>query len=307
MKELSSEWPRNVPTTQFYSPSTSYRSSNQQSAFQHERLSEPVHVLLVESDSLSHSLCQEAFVQEDIRYSFVPDLPTARMLIHDADLAGTPYHLLIGELSDNDTQSNSLLAILSQDISMPAVIVIGSASADTILQALRLGVSDYLPQPVRSEHVRIAAERALARRRRQIREQQIFRRITDEIDQLYQLIQVHNNSYDDQINPFSSLLKIGPLSIDTDRHLIEWYGRPCAITPTEYALLRYLAETPGQIRSYGEIVRWTHTQTLSERDAKLLLKSHVRNLRRKFGSELLEHVKGTGYILHHLAHEGNHG
>lgn len=299
MQKDYSEWASGSQTTRSYSSVPTYKTIKPLSAFQRERTGEPAQLLFVESGQISGELCQEAFVQEHIRYTIVPDLATARMLVHDGEASGTPFDLVISELSVGDHDSLHILMSLCKHTSAPAVIVVGAASADDILMALRLGVADYLPLPIRSEHVRIAVESVLAQRQETIRQAQLFHRISDGVEQLYHLIQMRKDA--PEANLLAKLLVVGPLSINTERHSIEWYGQTYTVTPTEYALLRYLAETPGQPRKYSEIVRWTHAQSLSEQEAKLLLKSHVRNLRRKFGPNLLEHVKGTGYILHELS------
>lgn len=302
MQKETSSWTKETQTPQLYSSSPLYKAIHPRSAFQRGQIGEASQVLIVEGDVISEPLCREAIGQECVLYTRVPDLAAAHMLIHDEAAAGVPFDLLLCELDLNDKDALHMLSTLCNSPTMPAVIVVGSASADDILMALRIGVADYLPLPIRSEHVRIAIERVLARRQSAIRESQLFDRISDSVEQLYQLVHMRKQSY--KLNLLPNTLVVGPLSINTERHTIEWYGQIYAVTPTEYALLRYLAETPGQLRRYSDIVRWTHAQSLNELEAKLLLKSHARNLRRKFGPNLLEHVKGTGYILHELSPNG---
>ena len=48
---------------------------------------------------------------------------------------------------------------------------------------------------------------------------------------------------------------------------------------------------------YSEIVRRTHGHAVDEAEAQLLIKPHIRNLRRKIDAEYLVNVRGTGYAL----------
>jgi DNA-binding response OmpR family regulator len=92
-------------------------------------------------------------------------------------------------------------------------------------------------------------------------------------------------------------LRVGPLSIDTARRIARWGEQRLVLTPIEHALLHYLAKAPGRVHSYRAIVEWTHNVSLSDTEAKLLIKSHVRNLRRKIEPGYLIHSKCTGYML----------
>jgi DNA-binding response OmpR family regulator len=305
MQKDYSEWANQSQSGKLYSAPSSYQTISPLSAVQRELIGQPANLLFVESAHISPKLCQEACLQEHMHYTIVPDLATAHILIHDGESSSAPFDLFISELSISDQATLHLLMNLCKQDSGPAVIAVGAGSADEILTALRLRVADYLPLPIRSEHVRIAVESVLAQRQATIRQAQLFHCISNELEQLYHLIQLRKDAHEAQFS--TKQLVIGPLSINTERHSVEWYGQAYAVTPTEYALLRYLAETPGQPRRYSDIVRWTHDQILSEQEAKLLLKSHVRNLRRKFGQQLLEHVKGTGYILHDLSPNGTLG
>ncbi|NJL35017.1 MAG: helix-turn-helix domain-containing protein, partial [Chloroflexaceae bacterium] len=62
-------------------------------------------------------------------------------------------------------------------------------------------------------------------------------------------------------------------------------GQPLHLTPMEHALLRCLAEVPSNTLSYRELVHRMHGYEVINPEAQVLLKTHVRNVRRKIGRD----------------------
>jgi DNA-binding response OmpR family regulator len=71
------------------------------------------------------------------------------------------------------------------------------------------------------------------------------------------------------------------------------------LTPTEFAIMRTLAQAGGRALSFDEIVSDVHGYQADRDEARHLLASHIRNLRRKLGdaAEYLHNVRGVGYYL----------
>ncbi len=95
-------------------------------------------------------------------------------------------------------------------------------------------------------------------------------------------------------------LQIGDLTIDLDRHLVQVDGQPLKLTPTEFNLLRALAEHPGHALTRLELIE----RGLGYRYEGLerTVDSHIKNLRRKLAragieKDLIETVFGVGYRL----------
>ncbi len=92
-------------------------------------------------------------------------------------------------------------------------------------------------------------------------------------------------------------LRVGNLTLDCFRHSAMFLEQPLHLTPIEYALLQCLAEAQGRVVTYNEIVRRTHDHAVDDVEAQLLIKPHIRNLRRKFDPAYLVNVRGTGFVL----------
>jgi two-component system alkaline phosphatase synthesis response regulator PhoP len=98
----------------------------------------------------------------------------------------------------------------------------------------------------------------------------------------------------------SQVIQVQGLVIDTDAHTVACEGRPVYLTPTEFALLRALAEQPGHALTRLEMIE----KGLGYRYEGLerTVDSHVKNLRRKLGevgeaAPFIETVFGVGYRL----------
>lgn len=94
----------------------------------------------------------------------------------------------------------------------------------------------------------------------------------------------------------TSVQELGPLRIDRGARRVHLHGAEVDLTPKEFNLLAYLAETPGQARSREEIIAnvwdehwWGPTKTLDV---------HIASLRRKFaGLDVITTLRNVGYRL----------
>jgi DNA-binding response OmpR family regulator len=94
----------------------------------------------------------------------------------------------------------------------------------------------------------------------------------------------------------SSVQHLGPIQIDRGARRVHVDGVEIDLTPKEFDLLVYLAESPGQVRSREDIIAnvwdehwWGPTKTLDV---------HIASLRRKLaGLELITTLRNIGYRL----------
>jgi DNA-binding response OmpR family regulator len=93
-----------------------------------------------------------------------------------------------------------------------------------------------------------------------------------------------------------SVIRLGPLSMDTETYRITASGRPLDLTFKEFELLRFLASHPGRVFTRPALLRevWGYDFYGGTRTVDV----HVRRLRAKLGPEhehLIETVRGVGY------------
>jgi DNA-binding response OmpR family regulator len=90
-------------------------------------------------------------------------------------------------------------------------------------------------------------------------------------------------------------LQVGSLELDAARHEATQHGTPLALTPKEFALLRYLMSRPGEALSEFELL--THVWDENANPLTRTVRVTVMTLRRKLAGNPIETVPGAGYRL----------
>ncbi|CAL9672618.1 response regulator transcription factor [Streptomyces sp. enrichment culture] len=94
------------------------------------------------------------------------------------------------------------------------------------------------------------------------------------------------------------LLVVDDLELDPDSHLVTRGGRPVALSPTEFSVLRVLMENTGQVMSREQLLDQVWHFDFNGDDS--IVASYISYLRRKIDTrepKLIHTVRGTGYVL----------
>jgi DNA-binding response OmpR family regulator len=149
---------------------------------------------------------------------------------------------------------------------LPIIMLTARADESERIVGLELGADDYLAKPF-SPNELVARVRALLRR-------------------------AHRAA-----GPRAHTLTYGPISIDTDRHIVSFDGRDVSLTAKEFLLLEYLMQHRGRVLSRDVLLTdvWGYRYTGGTRTVDV----HVRRLREKLPvlTEGLVTVKQFGYKL----------
>lgn len=194
---------------------------------------------------------------------------------------------------------------LQRSASRPALIVLDAEpSVDAAVAAFRGGAVDYLPKGSPPEKLRDAAVAALARSAEERRRDELIGIVGERLAQLQRLLSPNavaplGAPRPEELPPAAdeAPLVVGELCLSRDHRSATLAGRPLPVTPIEHRFLTCLAERPGRLFSYQAIARCTHGYEMGEAEAMILLKTHVRNLRRKLPPGFLVCERATGYML----------
>lgn len=98
------------------------------------------------------------------------------------------------------------------------------------------------------------------------------------------------------------LIRVGKLTIDTARKEVVFAARRVPLPPNQFRLLLYLALNADRVVDQRELVRELWGFVGSDSEARELIKTHVRLIRRKLGwneesNNYLQSVRGFGYML----------
>ena len=96
-------------------------------------------------------------------------------------------------------------------------------------------------------------------------------------------------------------LTCGPVRLDTKSGRVVVSGAPVKLTSHEYRLLAYLMHHMGRVVSRGELVEHLYDQDF-DRDSNTI-EVFVGRLRKKLGVDVIQTVRGLGYLLDPVAGE----
>jgi DNA-binding response OmpR family regulator len=102
--------------------------------------------------------------------------------------------------------------------------------------------------------------------------------------------------------PRPSIVELHGLTLDLASAEVRRDETVVHLTPTEYRLLAALARRPGQVMSPGELMRQAQGYDIPEREAREIVKVHIRHLRHKIEPRVdrpryVLTVRGMGYML----------
>jgi DNA-binding response OmpR family regulator len=188
------------------------------------------------------------------------------------------------------------------------IMLTGYATLESAIEALRLGVIDYLTKPCSTADIRASVEKGLARRYRELRRRQLLQQMSATLAELRDETFAPTPIQPPAPSPLPSgtrlqtTLRHGNLTIDRQRHQVTVEERKVDLTPTEFKLLAHLTENADKVVSCSELVLAAHGYQTSEDEARKVIRPHITNLRQKLGASLgtqpyILNVRGVGYVL----------
>lgn len=214
------------------------------------------------------------------------------------------YEVVVSDMRLPDIDGIAVLQFATRLPIQPAVILLtGHGTLETAIAAIRMGATDYLLKPCSPKALLAGVAGAIEKRRATQREAEAIRSLAEGVAQIQRQLLAIGGAEADVIVEHKpapdrmSMISVGALQVGRFPNEVVYRGQPLRVTPIEHAMLRCLSEAGGDVVAYEEIVRRTHGFATSHSDAQMLLKSHVRNLRRKVGDDLIVNVRHVGYRL----------
>ncbi len=157
---------------------------------------------------------------------------------------------------------------------VPVIFLTAKAEEVDKLLGLELGADDYMTKPfsIRELEARIRV---------------VLRRAQP---------QQHRNAATERKS--DELLQRGGLTIDLPKHAVSVQGKPVPFTPTEFKILRTLAQSPGRVYSRLDLLEIALGEEYTGYERTI--DTHIRNIRRKIeqdfsNPEYIVTVHGVGY------------
>ena len=193
-------------------------------------------------------------------------------------LRETPPDLAVFDIKMPRLDGLELLRRVREHSNFPVIFLTSKDDEMDEAIGLALGADDYIAKPF-SQRLLIARIRAILRR-----------------CELNRQIDVADTSA--IAEPAAEPIARGRLTIDPDRHLVEWDGATVTLTVTELLLLTALADRPGIVKSRNQLLDIAYQDDVYVDDRTI--DSHIKRMRRKFRIidpefDAIETLYGAGY------------
>ncbi len=275
------------------------------------------HILLAEDDNdlrdmIARTLRKAGYeVAEAANGQEAVNLLTHRQANHPI------YDIVLTDIVMGEIDGIEVMHVAREQPDAPEVILLtGHGSLETAIEAVRLGAFDYLLKPSPKEKLLDRIQTALDQRnekRRNNKAVEIVRTLADFATKpaenqhpslthptespLSPQQPAQSSAQSSASDDTERYMQVGLLSLDTYRKEVWFNQQLLHTTPIEYLILESLAQTPGRVVTFSDIVRNTHNYTINKTEAHDLLRTHIRNLRKKLDRRYIVSVYATGYML----------
>jgi DNA-binding response OmpR family regulator len=171
---------------------------------------------------------------------------------------------------------------------LPVIVLTAHGTLESVIDALRRRVHDYILKPARPEEIISSIERAL--------------KPTTPSDVAAAEARGKYTVGLSETTVFE--LKNG-VTIDTRKQMISWNDSAVFLTPTEARFLSVLMQQFDRVVSYTDIVFMIHNYRIVNHEAAAVLRPLVSRLRQKLeavpgGRQMLRTVRSAGYLIQNV-------
>ncbi len=187
-------------------------------------------------------------------------------------LSDNPPDMAIFDIKMPRMDGMELLRRVRQSSDMPVIFLTSKDDEIDELFGLKMGADDFIRKPFSQ---RLLVERVKA----------VLRRAAPKDAAAAE-------------TPSTRAIERGKLTMDPDRHLCTWGGRPVTLTVTEFLILQSLAQRPGIVKSRDALMDAAYDDQVYVDDRTI--DSHIKRLRKKFKAvddsfDGIETLYGVGY------------
>ena len=195
------------------------------------------------------------------------------------------------------------------------IVLTAYPTLETAVAALRASAHDYLSKPCPITELRRSVQEGLDKRRGLSRRLELMQALEQQLGEGLRALRgeeppARNNANELSPAPNAAwreertqgILRAGSFIIDYDQHEALLGDTLLDLTPTEFDILAVMVERAPAVLSPPEIARRVFDYSVSEVEARELVRWHIHHLRRKLEIDpnqphMLKNVRGVGYKL----------
>lgn len=213
-------------------------------------------------------------------------------------IAHQPFDLVLLDLNLPEMNGSEVLRA-ARPLAPDTIFIFLTAygTLDSAIVGIRHGAFDYLLKPSPVQEIVRAVEAGLAEQHRRRHSENPVVLLERALAGLKTTAQPPEAA-----PPTGRFWQAADVTVDTLKRLVIARGQPVDLTQTEFDILSYLLRHQERVVSCRELVAHVRGYDLDERDARILLRSHIHRLRHKLERDpkhprLLCTVRGRGYII----------
>ena len=190
-----------------------------------------------------------------------------------AGLRLNPVDLVVSDIKMPRMDGMEVLKNIREKSDVPIIFLTSKDDEIDQVLGLRMGADDYITKPF--------SQRLLVERIRAILRRNEMRAATNDND-----------------TGTDTLLTVGDLRLDEDRHLCLWKDDSVSLTVTEFLLVKTLVQRPGHVKSRDSLMDAAYGDAIYVDDRTI--DSHIKRIRKKFKAvddtfDYIDTVYGIGY------------
>ncbi len=195
-------------------------------------------------------------------------------------LAQKPFDLMILDLNMPGMNGMEVLnKALDLYPGLQVIVLTAYGTLETVIEALRRKVHDYILKPARAEQ------------------------IVDSVNQAFEASKAVAEKRSEYTGQEETVFQMPDgVLVDTRKQMVSWEDDYIILTPTEARFLAVLFRQFNQVVSYSEIVQAIHGYRMDNEEAATVLRPLVSRLRQKLEAlprktSLVKTVRGAGYMV----------
>jgi DNA-binding response OmpR family regulator len=181
------------------------------------------------------------------------------------------------------------------------IILTAYGTLESAIAGIRHGAFDYLLKPSPMKEIIKTIEAGLAEREQRLEQGE------DPVALLERALHTLKDSSEAEDSAVTAgsaerFLQADGVTVDLQRKVVVVRESPVDLTPTEFDILVCMMRQQNHVLSCRQIVAQIRDHAMDERDARILLRSHIHRLRQKVEKDptdpsLIRTVRGEGYIF----------
>ncbi len=224
-------------------------------------------------------------------------------------IAATEFDLALIDLKLGGISGMQVLASLCErSPDTAAIMLTAHGSLETAVEALRQGAHDYLFKPTKLVELRESVRTGLLKHQQKKQQRELLNQLKQYLINNLGLEAVKGAerpatpAVPPDLDGRTRFLQRDGLIVDLQRHIITLNGQVLELSPTEFALVAYLASEAPRVVPPQELVKAVQGYECEPWEARETLRYHVHRIRQKVKEatnhdDIIRTVRGVGYTI----------